>query len=122
LGCIMRELFGMGTPRGLQKAAEAFVALLCALYLALRHYWRSLAARRAITTKSPRSPVIRRGSCDCRARWRRDRGHGTFSTGCERFGADSCLGQRIETPVRSTAAPPIGSNSMDRGGVVGNRE
>lgn len=32
LGCLMRELFGMGTPRGLQGAA----ALVAALFLALR--------------------------------------------------------------------------------------
>jgi hypothetical protein len=61
LGCIMRELFGMGTPRGLQKAAEALAAFLCALYLTLIAFWRFLAPRRAIATKLPRAPAVRDG-------------------------------------------------------------
>jgi len=50
LGCLMRALFQMGTPRGLQK----FVDLLSSLYLAIQaHCYRSLvhfkAARPADT-------------------------------------------------------------------------
>ena len=48
LGCLMRELFGIGTPRGLQGAA--------ALAAALRRAWRTiqitlLAARQLLVTK-----------------------------------------------------------------------
>jgi hypothetical protein len=82
VGCIMRELFGMGTPRGLQKAAEALAAFLRALYLALFHFWRSLAVRRAIVTKFPRVPAIRRAACVRHAGWRRDHRNTSFSTGC----------------------------------------
>jgi transposase len=82
LGCIMRELFGMGTPRGLQKAAEALAAFLCALYLALIHFWRFLAFRRAIITTFPRVPAIRRAARGCNAGWRRDHRNSSFSTGC----------------------------------------
>jgi transposase len=82
IGCIMRELFGMGTPRGLQQAAEALSAVLCALYLALFHFWRFLAIRRAIITKFPRVPAIRRAASMRRAGWRRDHRNTSFSTGC----------------------------------------
>jgi hypothetical protein len=82
LSCIMRELFGMGTPRGLQKAAEALAAFLCALYLALLHFWRFLAARGAITTKFRCAPVIRRNGRARGAGWRRDHRNTDFSTGC----------------------------------------
>ena len=82
LSCIMRELFGMGTPRGLQKAAEALAAYLCALHLALLHLWRFLAAGRAITTTFPRAPVIRQGGRVRHAGWRRNHRNADFSTGC----------------------------------------
>ncbi len=82
LGCIMRELFGMGTPRGLQKAAEVLAAFLCALYFALFAFWRFLAPRRAIVTKLPRVPVNQRVGRVRRVGWRRDRRSTDFSTGC----------------------------------------
>jgi transposase len=41
LSCLMRELFGMGTPRGLQGAAR----LLAALFCAWRHVQMTLRAR-----------------------------------------------------------------------------
>jgi transposase len=82
IGCIMRELFGMGTPRGLQKAAEALSAFLCALYLALFHFWRFLASRCATITRFPRVPAIPRAACVRHAGWRRDHRDTSFSTGC----------------------------------------
>ena len=39
LGVIMRTLFGIGTPRGMQGAAAAFLAVLMGL---LRHYLRHI--------------------------------------------------------------------------------
>lgn len=60
LGRLMRELFGMGTPRGLQKGAAALAALLCALYLTLLAIWRFLAAVRLTTMQFRRGPAILR--------------------------------------------------------------
>jgi len=82
LGRLMRELFGMGTPRGLQKAAEMLATLLCASYIALiailrvlRHVWRPMIeSRRSRAIVRP----ARRPAADCR----RDRRNSTFSTGC----------------------------------------
>jgi transposase len=42
LGCLMRELFGMGTPRGLQQYVDLLAALLCAVHVA------QIAAGRAL--------------------------------------------------------------------------
>jgi transposase len=82
LGRLMRELFGMGTPRGLQKAAAALVALLCAFYLALLAMWHSVAAIRPRITKCRRAPVIRRPRLRRRAGWPRDHRNTSFSTAC----------------------------------------
>ena len=42
LGCLMRALFGMGTPKGLQKGGESLESLLCSFYLTLLAILRSL--------------------------------------------------------------------------------
>jgi hypothetical protein len=82
LGRLMRELFGMGTPRGLQKAAEALAACLCALYLALIAIWRSVAAvRQRITRFRRMSPTFKQVR-PRHANNRRGRGNSSFSTGC----------------------------------------
>ncbi|MFN5529655.1 MAG: hypothetical protein ACK5F7_03685, partial [Planctomycetaceae bacterium] len=39
IGRMMRELFGMGTPRGLGRAAEAFLRLFQALQIAQIGGW-----------------------------------------------------------------------------------
>jgi transposase len=82
LGRLMRALFGMGTPRGLQKAAELMAAFLCAVHLALIAAGRLLSARwggsseyrcRNANVRSARRPGVG---------WRRDRRNSSFSTGC----------------------------------------
>ena len=82
LGTIMRALFGMGTPKGLQKAAEALAALLCALYLAPIATERFLRLLGPPKTEFRHPPAIvpraRRPAIACR----RDRRNATFSTGC----------------------------------------
>ncbi len=82
LGRLMRELFGMGTPRGLQKAAEALDAFLCALYFALIAIWRILALPWSPAVKSQCIPTIRRLERRCPAGWPRDLRKTRFSTGC----------------------------------------
>lgn len=47
LGLIMRKLFRMGTPRGLQGCGDLFWSL----YLAIRTYWSRLWAHRTMMTK-----------------------------------------------------------------------
>ena len=81
LGRLMRELFGMGTPRGLQKAAEALAAFLCAVYLALLAIWRFLAALRPTKPEFRRGSVILRPARHRAAEWRRGRENASFSTG-----------------------------------------
>lgn len=82
LGRLMRELFGMGTPRGLQKAAEALDGLLCAVYLTL------LAIGRVLVAIWSRGPDFRRRTTILRlarrpaAGWRPDDRNTSFSTGC----------------------------------------
>jgi transposase len=46
LGLILRKLFGIGTPRGLQGLA----ALCCAIYLAIKACWRRLGVHRLMET------------------------------------------------------------------------
>lgn len=82
LGRLMRELFGMGTPRGLQKAAEALDALLCVFYLTLLAIWPAVAAIWHRVTQFRRAPVIPRPRLRRRADWRRDHRDTSFSTGC----------------------------------------
>jgi transposase len=82
LGRLMRELFGMGTPRGLQKAAEALDALLCALYLTLLAIWPAVAVIWHRVMKFRPAPMIRRPRLRHRAGWRRDHRNAQFSTGC----------------------------------------
>lgn len=82
LGCLMRELFGMGTPRGLQKGAELLDGLLRAVQLALLAIWR---VRRVIwtrLTKIRRPSAWREPARTGRGRSRRNRRNGHFSTGC----------------------------------------
>jgi transposase len=82
LGRLMRALFGMGTPRGLQKAAEALAALLCALYIALIAIWSVLRLVWQPTTKFRHSQANVRPARHPAAAWRRDCRKSTFSTGC----------------------------------------
>jgi transposase len=82
LGRLMRELFGMGTPRGLQKEAEVLAALLCALHLALIATWRLLSAVWRSTTNFRRQRAAVRPARRSAAGWRRDDQNPTFSTGC----------------------------------------
>ena len=82
LGRLMRELFGMGTPRGLQKGAELADEVLRAVYLAVIAIGCALATcwRRAITIHS--APAIPRPSRLATDGWRRDHRNRRFSTGC----------------------------------------
>src|SRR5664279_5233463 len=41
LGIVLRKLFGVGTPRGLQGRLAAFLALFPALMLAFRRFWET---------------------------------------------------------------------------------
>lgn len=62
LGLIMRKLFGMGTPRGLQPAGDAssFVylthALLVTMWIVLQRAWNDLKSRAVLTLKKCRRP------------------------------------------------------------------
>jgi transposase len=82
LGRLMRELFGMGTPRGLQKAAELLSAFSRALNLALLATWRFLGAMRPSTMTFRSAPANRRPARAAAAGWLRRRGNTPFSTGC----------------------------------------
>jgi len=82
LGRLMRELFGMGTPRGLQKGAEALDAFLHAMYLALIAIWSVLSASWRSMSTFPRQRAIIRPARRPAAGYRRDRRKSTFSTGC----------------------------------------
>jgi transposase len=82
MGRLMRELFGMGTPRGLQKGAELLESFLSALYLALLAIWRILASLWRPTLKFQRTSTIRRPERRRPAGWRRDRRKTSFSTAC----------------------------------------
>ena len=78
LGLIMRKLFGMGTPRGLQPEGNAaslaylIHALLAAVWIALRHAWNELKSHLVIALNNrprlaPLTPAARKHR---------------FSTGC----------------------------------------
>jgi transposase len=82
LGRLMRKLFGMGTPRGLQKAAEALAALLCATQLALIAVRRVLRLSRSPNSKFRHGPAVLRPARRPAADWRRDHRNSSFSTGC----------------------------------------
>ena len=82
LGRLMRELFGMGTPRGLQKGAEALAASLCAMYLALIAIWSLLTAPWRSIMKSRRPDALIRPARRPAAGYRRARPNSRFSTGC----------------------------------------
>jgi hypothetical protein len=82
LGRLMRELFGMGTPRGLQKAAAALAALLCTMQLTLIAIWRVLALSWSTTSQFQRGPAVIRLVRRPAADWRRDDRKSSFSTGC----------------------------------------
>ena len=75
LGLIMRKLFGMGTPRGLQKAGELATPAYLPIYRALEHRLGSDSRFHAHTSVGR---LRQRGSADPRAAaWKR-----TISTGC----------------------------------------
>jgi len=78
LSCLMRELFGMGTPRGLQKAA----AFLCAIYLVLLAIGRILARLRSKTRNFWSAPITKHSMRTVPAAWRRADENRHFSTGC----------------------------------------
>ncbi len=82
LGRLMHKLFGMGTPRGLQKAAEALAALLCATQLALIAVRRVLRLSRSPNSKFRHGPAVLRPARRPAADWRRDHRNSSFSTGC----------------------------------------
>jgi hypothetical protein len=82
LGRLMRELFGMGTPRGLQKGAELLDALLRAMYLTLLAIGRVAALIWHRITNIRRAPATQRPSRLAAAGWRRDYRNRRFSTGC----------------------------------------
>jgi hypothetical protein len=52
LGLILRKLFGMGTPRGLQD----LVGLACALYFAIRECWERWRRQLAVSYEAGESP------------------------------------------------------------------
>ena len=70
LGRLMRELFGMGTPRGLQKAGAALDAFLRATYLAVFAIGRVLAAIWRRFAKIRRAPQVRPPETVSCAGWR----------------------------------------------------
>ena len=82
MGRLMRELFGMGTPRGLQKGAEALDELLSALYLALLAMWRVMALLWSPSMQFQRISTLGRPARRRSADWRRDHRKPSFSTGC----------------------------------------
>jgi hypothetical protein len=82
LSCLMRELFGMGTPRGLQKTVEALAESLCALYLALLATGRTLARLRSKITNLWSLPISKRPARLKSGVWRRGDGKSQFSTAC----------------------------------------
>jgi transposase len=65
LGRLMRELFGMGTPRGLQQAAEALCHLFYAPQFLQTAVWRLLRVLEAHTSHIRPSPTTttRRARC-----------------------------------------------------------
>jgi hypothetical protein len=82
LGRIMRELFGMGTPRSLQKGAEFLDGVLRAVYLAVLAIGRALATSWRSATTIYRAPATPRPSRLAAAGWRRNHRNRRFSTGC----------------------------------------
>ena len=82
LGRLMRELFGMGTPRGLQKGAEFVDALLHAAYFALLAISRRLTALVARPEKFPRDRLCCRSPRVTCPAGRRECRTGSYSTGC----------------------------------------
>jgi transposase len=82
LGRLMRELFGMGTPRGLQKGAELLAALLRAVHLALLAMWRLLTAVRSRQASFQCRHALPRPACLRPTGSRCHRRNGRFSTDC----------------------------------------
>ncbi len=82
LGCLMRELFGMGTPRGLQQGAAAFLEFLYAIYLALLATGRFRAALRSQITNLWSLPIRKRPARLEPGAWRRGDRKSQFSTAC----------------------------------------
>jgi transposase len=82
LGRIMRALFGIGTPRGLQKAAEELAAFLHGLYFALLAIQSVLRRVWPATNVFRSSPTTVRATRCPAAAWRRECRTPPFSTGC----------------------------------------
>jgi len=82
LGCLMRELFGIGTPRGLQTAAEALDAIFCAMYFALLTTCRFVIAIWKRATKFWRVPANPARSAAAAGGRPACSPEGRFSTGC----------------------------------------
>jgi transposase len=82
MGRLMRELFGMGTPRGLQKGAEALDAFLSPLHLALFAISRVFGLLQSRMPRFLRAPMIRRPERRLAVGWQRNHRNARFSTGC----------------------------------------
>jgi transposase len=82
LGRLMRELFGMGTPRGLQTAAEALDEFLRAMHLALFAIWHVIDVVWPRLTKFRRATAWREPVRNGLAPWHRNQRNTGFSTGC----------------------------------------
>lgn len=82
LGRLMRELFGMGTPRGLQKEGEASDGFLRTMYFALLAIWNVVAALPFTKADFCRaSPILKRTRRHTGG-WHREHRDTRFSTGC----------------------------------------
>jgi len=82
LGRLMRELFGMGTPRGLQKAAQSVPAFLRTVQLA---WFTILSVLKFLSRQITRIwslPIDERPARSTPAAWQRVDRNCTFSTGC----------------------------------------
>ena len=75
LGLVMRKLFGIGTPKGLQTEGELF----CVVYLAMRMLW----SRQKVTTiAEARTMTIRVNLNRCLTSSTKAIGNRPCSTGC----------------------------------------
>jgi len=82
LGRLMRELFGMGTPRGQRKAAEWLPAFLCTVQLAWLAVLRVLGFLTRTITTFWNLPIDERPTRHAIAAWRRTDRSGGSSTAC----------------------------------------
>ena len=82
LGRLMRELFGMGTPRGQQKAAEWVPAFLCTVQVAWIAVLRVLGFLTRTITTFWNLPIDERPTRHAIGAWRRTDRCGSSSTAC----------------------------------------